>query len=170
MKHMNKKNPFKVPEGYMDSLKGRILEKVASEEVNFPKDEGFGVPENYFDSLGEKLKTRLPSGEPKVIKINSYRQFAYVASAVAAVFLLVFVLQYKGGESPGFDTLASAEIEQYLNTNVDALNTYELAEELGVDQLGMGEAWEENLEEENIIDYLDEEIDDLDDLNFELDE
>ena len=170
MKHMNKNNPFKTPEGYFDSLKDRLLDAVSSDDSGLPADDGFSVPENYFDSLNERIGKRLPDKSPKVIPLFGYKQVVYAVSAAAAVFLLVFGLQFRAADSPQFDTLASADIENYLQSYAGELNTYEIADELDVRDLGISDVMDENLEEENIIEYLDDEIDDLDDLNFEFDE
>lgn len=167
---MNKKNPFSTPKGYFDDLKDRLMDAVEAEETDFPADEGFAVPEGYFDSVGQNISKRMAGGDTKVIALRPYQNLLYAVSAAAAVVLLVFGLQYKPDVSPGFDTIASIEIIEYLSLESDELNSYDIGEELGLDDGVYNAVLDENLQDENIMDYLDESIDELDVLNFETDE
>lgn len=170
MKHMNKKDSFKTPEGYFDTLKDRLLDAVNSEDSEMPKDDGFAVPDGYFDTFNKRLSKKLSERTPKVVRLYPYKKLLYAVSAAAAVVLVVFALQYQPGETVGFDTLASTDIMDYLSTDAYDLDTFDLVAELEVNDIVINDVLDDNIEEENIIEYLDEEIDDLDDLNFEFDE
>lgn len=163
---MKKQNTFKTPEAYFDTLKDRLMEAVEQERAAFPDKEGFTVPEGYFDSVSEKVLKKAPRKNPIVVQLYPYKNIIYAVSSAAAVVLLVFGLQYQPSDSVSFDTLASAEIVDYLSYETADLNTYEI----GIDDEMYNEVLDENLEEENIMNYLDDSIDDLDDLNFEIDE
>lgn len=167
---MNKNNPFKTPEGYFDSLKDRLMDAASEQQADLPGKEGFKVPEGYFDNLKGELMGKVSKNEPKVVALFQYRKIFYATAAAAAVVLLVFGLQYRGETQPSFEDLASADIEHYLENNAADLNTYEIVSELGIEEIEFGDVMDNELEEENIIDYLDESIDDLEDLNFEYDE
>jgi hypothetical protein len=60
LKQVNQNNPFKVPEGYFDSLDERILSNIKLEELKKSLPEaGFTVPENYFEDLAGNIQARI---------------------------------------------------------------------------------------------------------------
>ncbi|MDH3697871.1 MAG: hypothetical protein OER83_04355 [Flavobacteriaceae bacterium] len=170
MKDWKKHKGFKTPEGYFDSLTDRILEKVGKESQSAPENEGFSTPDNYFESFNDKLKARMEPKETKVVQLRSYRRYWVAAASIAAIFLLVVVIPWGGTEESSFDTLASAEIEAYLDEGDLGLSSYELAEFIAEDALQEDAIMEMNIEDENIMEYLDDTIDDIDELNLDYDE
>ena len=170
MNDWKKHKGFKTPEGYFEGLTGKIMDKLSEEERPIPENEGFGVPEHYFDSLNERIKDRLEPKETKVVQLHSYRRYWIAAASIAAIFLLAVLIPWKGTETTSFDALASAEIEAYLDEGNVEFSSYELAEFIPEENLEESMMLEERVEEENIMDYLDDAIDDIDELNLEYDE
>jgi len=171
---MNKKNnkkDFKTPEGYFEGFTDKLLDKMSNMESNqddsfLPKKDGFTVPDGYFDSLNENLQNKLKEDTTKVITLNSRRKFYYyAAAAVAAIVLLTIGIQTSTSQEPTFDNLAKTEIEDYFENNELGMTTYEIAEVVPVDNLEIADILDNQLEEENIIDYLDNTIQNIEDLN-----
>ena len=165
----NEENNFKTPKGYFESfnerLMGRIREEEAAEKLSFlPKSDGFVVPEGYFQNLDQKISARLYN-QTKVISLKSYRKYFYGAVAAAAVFLVIFGLNFNTENPVAFEDLASAEIDAYLESTELDLSSYELAEMVPIDEIEINDVVEEQLESENILEYLDENIEDIDELN-----
>ena len=80
-----KKEGFRLPEGYLEGLTDRILERVAEDTSDLPDKEGFAVPEGYFDSLNERVRTNIAPGEdPKVVRLNPWKKYYLVAASIAA--------------------------------------------------------------------------------------
>ena len=57
------------------------------------------------------------------------------------------------------------EIEDYFESNDLGLSTYEIAEVIPVDDLEISDIIDNLLEDENIIDYLDDSIENFEELN-----
>jgi len=171
---MNKKNnkkDFKTPEGYFEGFTDRLLDKVSStdgnqEESILPEKEGFILPEGYFDSLNKKIQEKLDDEIPKVIALNKRRKYYYyAAAAVAAIVLLTIGIRTNSNEEYTFESLAKTEIEDYFEYNDLGLSTYEIAEVIPVDELEIADITDNQIEDENIIDYLDNSIDNIEELN-----
>ncbi|WP_420322933.1 hypothetical protein [Flagellimonas sp.] len=171
----DKENNFKTPEGYFDSFHDRLMDKINEQESGqsasmIPKSDGFAVPEGYFDHLTEEICSKVDGDQTKVISLKSYKKFYYGAAAVAAIFLLVFGLNWKTETPIAFDDLASAEIDAYFENTELNLSSYELAEVVAMDDLSFNDVLENQLEEENILEYLDENVEDIEDLNLDYDD
>ena len=166
-----KKEGFKVPEGYFEGLTDRILDRVKEKAPDLPKEEGFTLPEGYFDSLNERVQKRLSDSEnPGVIRMNPWKKYYFVAASIAALVVIVIGIRMSRSDDFTFSDLASTELENYLNETDLGLTSYELAEVLPVEELEVNDILDAGLNEENIIDYLDENVEDLDELNIEYDE
>lgn len=171
----NHKNKFKTPEGYFDSFHERLMDKIDQEEASpegsiIPKTDGFGVPKEYFKDLPEKILSKIDQKETKVVQLKSYKKFYYSAAAVAAIFLVIFGLTWETSTSIAFEDLASAEIDAYLDTTDLGFTSYELAEVVAVDEITFNDVLENQLEEEKILEYLDENVEDIEDLNLDYDD
>ncbi|MEP3209595.1 MAG: hypothetical protein ABJN95_10420 [Maribacter sp.] len=167
MKELNKNNPFKTPEGYFENFTDGLLDKLSEEKLNLPKDDGFAVPEDYFDGLHKNIQQRLDADETKVVQLHPYRKYYLAAASIAAIVLLFFGFNWNTPKELTFDDIASADIESYFESNELGLTTYEIAEVLPVDELEINEILENQFDEENVIDYLNENVDDIEDLNLE---
>ncbi|MEO9893134.1 hypothetical protein [Aurantibacter sp.] len=172
MKASNNNNGFKTPEDYFENLTGKLLSKITEEQSVLPKGDGFIAPEGYFDGLQENIlrKLDLEKEETKVIQLNPYRKYYFAAAAVAAAFILFFGLNFETESSPTFEELAASDIESYFENNDMELSSYELAEVMSFDELDISDILDNQLNDDHIIDYLDDNIDYLEELNLETDE
>jgi len=167
MEELNKKNPFKTPESYFENFSDGLLDKLSEEKLDLPKEDGFTIPENYFDALHENIQKKLNTEETKVVQLHPYRKYYAVAASIAAIVIVFLGFNWSTPEEVTFDDLASADIESYFESNELGLTTYEIAEVLPVDELEINDILENQFEEENVIEYLNENIDDIEDLNLE---
>ena len=170
MKKNQKNSGFKTPENYFESFNNRLKEHLEDKGSVLPRRDGLKVPEEYFDSVNEKINARLQEQPTKVIGLHTYRKYYYAAAAIAALFILVLGFQQIGQKELTFDTLASTDIEDYLNNTDLGLSSYEIAEVVVIDDKTINTILDEEILDENIMDYLDENVDDFDELNLELDE
>ena len=165
-----KNSGFKTPEGYFEGFTDDLLNKMSKETTSLPNKDGFKVPEGYFDNLNKTVLEKITEKESKVIRLNSYKKYLYVAASVAAILILVLSIQQKGKSSFTFDDLARTDIENYIEENELGLSSYELAEVLLTEEFEVNDILNGELDDENIIDYLEDNIDDFDELNLEIDE
>lgn len=171
----DEKDNFKTPEGYFDSFHDRLMDKINEQEMGteesiIPKSDGFTVPKDYFEQLPEKVISKIDQKQPKVIQLKSYKKIYYGAAAIAAIFLLVFGLNWKTDTPIAFEDLASAEIDAYFENTELEFSSYELAEVIAIDELTVNDVLENELEEDNILEYLDENVEDIEDLNLDYDD
>lgn len=167
MKNKNIKTDFKVPEEYFDSLTSRIMGKVAGEDNGLQDNDGFIVPEGYMDTFSDKVLQRLNEGETKVLPIPSYRKHYYAVASMAAVLLLFIGLLLNSDNDLTTPDLAESDIEQYFDLNGWEFTSYDLAEILPIRQIDLDEILEEKLDNEKVIDYLSNNIKDLEELNLD---
>jgi len=167
METFNKNNPFKTPEDYFEGFNEKLQSKLSEESTSLPKQEGFTIPHGYFDSLNGKILNKIEITEPKVVQLNPFKKYYYVAASIAAMVLLIFGLNWNTTEELSFETLAEADIESYFENNTFDLSAYEIAEVIPLDELEINDMLTNRLEDENIVDYLDENTDDFEELNLE---
>ena len=171
MNKNNDKKNFKTPEGYFEGFSNRLLDKMSNtnsdqESSLLPESDGFNLPDGYFDSLNKRIQDKLNEDTPKVIALNRSRKlYYYAAAAVAAIVLLAIGLRTNNTSDPTFESLAKTEIEAYIEYNDLGLTTYEIAEVIPVDELDVSDIMDDELDEENIIDYLDNSIENIEELN-----
>jgi len=170
MGEKRKNSGFKTPEGYFEGFTDDLLNKMSKEASSLPNKEGFKIPEGYFDNLNKEVLEKITEKESKVINLKSYRKYFYVAASVAAILLLVLGIQWRDQSSFTFDDLARTDIEMYLEDNELGLSSYELAEVLLTEEFEVNDILNSEVDDENIIDYLEDNIDDIDELNLEIDE
>ena len=166
-----KKEGFRVPDGYFEDLNKRLRDRLDQDTIDLPRDDGFKVPDGYFDNLSDKLNSRMAVvEEPKVIKLNPWKKYYFVAASVAAALVIIIGLRLGNNDDFTFSDLANAELESYFYDNDLDLTSYEMAEVLPVEEIEVNDILDNELNEENIIDYLDENVEDLYELNIEYDE
>jgi len=170
MGEKRKNSGFKTPKGYFEGFTDDLLNKMSKETSGLPNKDGFKVPEGYFDNLNKEVLEKVTEKESKVISLRSYRKYFYAAASVAAILLLVFSIQWRDKSSFTFDDLTRTDIEIYLEENELGMSSYELAEVLLTEELEVNDILNSELDDENIIDYLEDNIDDIDELNLEIDE
>ncbi|MBS9463812.1 hypothetical protein KIM67_15435 [Flagellimonas sp. 389] len=170
-----KKNTFNTPEGYFDSFHERLMDKIEDGEIkeaeaSIPKSDGFSIPKGYFNSFDQKVMDKVYQKTVKVIELKSYKKFYYGAAAIAAIFIMIFGITWNNEPKVDFADLASAEIDSYFDTTDFGLSSYEIAEIIEVEELEINDILETALDKENILDYLNENVDDIEDLNLEYDD
>ncbi|MGB5236734.1 MAG: hypothetical protein WBM43_07900 [Flavobacteriaceae bacterium] len=170
MGKINKKEGFKAPEGYFEGLSAEILSKLDSISSDLPKSDGFTTPEGYFDSLGKEVLTKDKTTETRVVRLKPYKKLFYTAASIAAAIVLIFGWQWQSDQSVDFGDIASGELQAYFEDDPSGLTSYEIAEVLAVEDLDLNDILERNLNDENIVDYLEDTIDNIDELNFNNDE
>lgn len=165
-----KKQDFKTPEGYFDSFTDKMRQKLSQEDIHLPSETGFKVPKDYFKNLNEKIVQKIDEDETKVIKLNPYKKYYYAVASIAAVLLVVFGLRLSQEDEFTFGDLANSDLETYLENNDIELSSYEIAEVISVEELEINDILENQINDENIMEYLDDTVDDVDELNIEFDE
>ncbi len=166
-----KKEGFRVPDGYFEGLNKRLANRLDQDDVDLPKDSGFAVPEDYFDSLESNLSSRMETGDKsRVIQLNPWKKYYFVAASIAALVIIVIGLRLGRTDDFTFSDLANTELESYFYDNDLELTSYEMAEVLGVEEIQVNDILDNALNEENTMDYLDENVEDLYELNIEYDE
>lgn len=171
MKATNKNSEFKIPDNYLENFNDALLDKIAAkEESNLPNKDGFAVPEGYFNTLHENITARLKDAPTKVIPLKSYKKYYYSAIAVAATLLLFIGINLNKTESYSMDDLAYTDIDAYIEYTDLNLSTYEIAEVIPVDNLDLNDMFETGLDEENVLDYLNDNLDNFNDLNLDTNE
>jgi len=166
-KKMSNKH-FKVPEGYFENFKDKLSERLAVDDVD--KKEGFTVPDGYFEDLNKKIQTNLEDTPSKVIRLFPKRHYYMVAAAIAAIVVMVLGWQWNNSTNLSIDNLAETDIENYFEDHEFGLSSYELAEVLPIENVEVSDILDTPINENLIIDYLDNEIDNLNELNLDDDE
>lgn len=168
-KKVTKTNPFTTPENYFDSFEESLRDKLAKEQSTIPKEEGFTVPSSYFDDLQNNLVNRLKveKAEPKVIQLIPIKKVVAIAASIAAIIILVFSINLGNEEDLNFTDLANSEIEAYFEDNELDLSTDEIAEVLPVETYEINDFVEPQLTEETLLDYLNENVEDFEELNLQ---
>lgn len=169
MKKFDKNNPFKTPEGYFDEFDGKLLDSLNAEPT-IPKKDGFSIPKGYLDDLNKNIHRKLDASEVKVITIKSYKKYYYAAASVAAIGMVVLGLNWNSSTGLDFEDIAHTEIETYFDENELGLSTYEIVEVLPIDELEISDILGNQFNEENMLDYLNDNLDNFEELNLEDDE
>ncbi|WP_108244605.1 hypothetical protein [Muricauda brasiliensis] len=169
----DKKNSFNTPEGYFESFNDRLMDKIKAEEAHenggiIPKTDGFAVPDGYFDQVESSILSKTSRKEVKVIPLISNRNFYYSVAAIAAIFILIFNITGNPTSEPiTFDDLANAEIEAYLENTEFEMTSYEIAEVVSLEEVELNDILVDDLEDDIILEYLDEYVDEIEELNLE---
>ena len=170
MKNDRNKEGFKVPEGYFENFEQRFSEKLEEPGAFLPGDDGFGIPAGYFETFNSRLSQHLNPGEPRVVRLYDYKKLFAAAASIAALIALVVMLPMKDDPQPSFDSLAGTDIVDYMQFDELDLTDAEIAQLIPVDELELNDMLEDRLEDEQIIEYLDNSVDDYEDLNIDIDE
>lgn len=165
----NHKDKFKAPEGYFESFNERLMNKIVKEESIIPSSDGFSVPKDYFDNIS----TSIPNyTETKVIGLNSYRKYYAVAATIAVLMALTLFFTQNKETEYGFEDLASAELDAYFLNNDMDLSSDDLAQVVNIEEITMLDIIESEdpLGSEMILEYLDENVDEIEELNLDYEE
>jgi hypothetical protein len=147
---------FKAPDDYFQDFEERLFSKL--KEAELPKKHGFDVPDGYFEDLEERILQNVTQEKTvKVIPLLKRKTFIYAVS-VAALAALVFSIFTKNTD--GEILLQIADIEAYINADAMDLDSYDIAQLLSDDELDNLAFENEIFSQENIEDYLIENLDD----------
>jgi len=170
MKQRQHKSGFTVPEGYFEGFKERLRSTLGDKEVHLPKSDGFSVPDGYFAGLNDRLSNQVVLSGQKVIALHA-RKYWVAAAAIAAIAVLFFMLPpAKSTDTMSFDDLAGIDIADYMLDNDLELTDNEIAQLLPIEDLEINDILNSRLRDENIMDYLDDSMDELDEFNFDINE
>ncbi len=170
MKELNNKNPFKTPEEYFEGFSERLMKRLPEKGTNVPEKDGFVVPDSYFEGVHKNIIQKLEAEETKVIQLHPYKKLYYAAAAIAAVVLVVLQLDQNTSKEITFESIANSDIENYFEVNSLEFSTYEIAELVPVDELEIRDILSNELNEEMILNYLDNNTENFEELNMEYDE
>jgi hypothetical protein len=171
MKASDKNNPFKTPDSYFDKFSDILSKRLREENIEIPKEDGFILPEGYLEDLHSNIQKKLEYKENKVVPLNPYKTYYLIAASIAALVLFVFGLNWNTGqEIPSWDDIANTDIENYFDNNYVGLTSLEIAEVMSIEDLEITDFLNSELSEEHIVDYLNDYIDDFEELNLEEDE
>ncbi|MEM9141778.1 MAG: hypothetical protein AAGA86_02250 [Bacteroidota bacterium] len=168
---MKKEPDFKMPRGYLEGFNSDLLKRLEENQgITIPKNDGLGIPEGYLEGFNERLKEKLETQEIKVVSLPAWRNYFYAAASIAAAILVFLGINGYPGNQFTYGDLAQADIESYFDDNDFGLSSYELAETLALEDMEGNDILEEALEEQNIMEYLDDNLDDFEELNMTIDE
>lgn len=109
-------NEFKVPEGYFDRSRERLMKSIQSEE--------FKVPENYFDSSKKAILTKVAMQAEEPTTRGRIVRMVFLVASAAAVLVLGIVL-FKNDPQPATREPSFAELIQ--QTELDESLVFEEA-------------------------------------------
>src|SRR5690606_59166 len=142
MSHLDnhsKKNSFRVPETYFDTLDDKLSDSAYLESIK-EKSSGFKVSESYFDDFEHSViaKVKTLYKPTKVVALNRTEAIQYIA-AVAAVVLVVFsIFNFSNVDStPNLETIDNALISQYVEQGFVEFSDAELEQYFSMDELNI---------------------------------
>ena len=168
-KNKSNKN-FNLPEDYFEGFTDRLLDKISNMEAEqseslLPKSDGFKVPDGYFENFTFDQGREVIEKKSKVFRLWPIKASYLAAASVAAILLMTLGIQLTATQEYSFEELAENEYETYFESHQLDLTTYEIAEVIPVDDLDIIDILDTQLNNEIIIDYLDESIDTIEELN-----
>ncbi len=170
MEKLNNKNPFKTPEGYFEDISKGLTKRLSEKGIDIPENEGFIVPNSYFEDVHENILKKLDAEEAKVIQLHPYKKLYYAAASIAAVAMVVLFLNQNTSKAITFEDIANSDIENYFEDNDLDFSTYEIAEVVPVDDLEIGDILSNELNQDMILNYLDNNTENFEELNMDYDE
>lgn len=148
---LDKRNPFKVPDGYFDTLRNRTLDAMDQKPILSES-----TPDGYFDNLADIVLEKAQAG--KEVKIIPFYKSRWLA--IAASFLVLFGAGYLITTQPQIEAandefaleIEAEEALDYLMENdnlyLSDLLTFDLyEEELNLEDSGITDLDDYNLEE-----------------------
>lgn len=111
--------PFKVPDGYFDSLTPKITKKINAVSS---RDGVFLVPDNYFITLPKNIGINFPFA----VEVKRKRQKRIRILHAAVIAILLYLNFWNVKPTPDYDLIQYAE--EYYTYEADAYETASLAE------------------------------------------
>lgn len=168
MKKIPENAGFKVPDNYFENIKADQLAEKAN-MPSLPKDDGMRVPSGYFESFRVPLPPEVREETTRILRPRRQTWFLAAASVSILVLLGISMLRVKYA-SPTFDQLAQSEIENYLADKELDMSDLEFSELIPVEGFEINDVVQIHLQNENILEYLDNSMEDPEDLNLVTDE
>lgn len=166
--HNKKNSGFKTPKDYFESFENRLFEKINDGTVDFPKEEGYKVPEGYFTSFEDRLFDTIAKEEEKtvpVISINRKRKItSYLVYAAATILLFIAIFGINSGGTDPFSTVTDAEVNEFIDNDLLAMNEYEMLSIFAEDDIEVSEVADLQFDTNDVIDYLENNMDSYDDI------
>lgn len=106
-----KKGVYKTSQNYFENIEDIVLTKLKAQSLT--KDHINSVPDRYFDSIENKVFEKLNS-KPKIKSIKNISKYL-APIAIAASFLIIFLINNNSTSQITFESLAATEIEEFIN-------------------------------------------------------
>lgn len=151
---------FKTPDDYFDQFEDVLLDQIKLEEHS--KETGFGVPDGYFDDVEVSLfrKLEVEQATTGVVPLFSKKTWTY-ALAIAASLALLITLALPGIKgATDAEELPLADIENYLQEDKLDWDSYDVAAMMTDEELNSLSMESDLFNDENLENYLLENIDD----------
>ena len=164
-------NPFTVPEGYFGGLKEDVFRMIDTGLADEVGKQAFSVPDDYFEKLTTDIMDRIED-EGNVIDLNAHRRREHfsvrrwtVMAASVAIFLLLGVLSARffingGNDIPEF-AITQEDAYEYIEDNWSEFESEDLFALVDFSDKDISHDMTDGLEEE-LQQYLEEHIDELD--------
>lgn len=151
---------FKTPDGYFDQFEDALFDQLKLEGM--PKETGMTAPDGYFDSVEAAIFSKLEDTEksPKVISLFNKKTITYAVAIAAALALIITLALPAINGSTEVEELPLADIESYLQNDKLDWDSYDVAAMMTDEELNSLSMETDLFNEENLEDYLLENIDD----------
>lgn len=145
------KEGFSVPASYLKEVENNVLKKLGKEKIQ--KETGHKIPKAYFETIEDRVIAKLKDEKP-VAKVIDFRSILLkrIIPFAAAASLLLFLVLNSNHEDISLDNVATTEIEQWIDNDLIALDSYEIAEVYSDVELDNQDIFAD----EEIMDYLDD--------------
>jgi hypothetical protein len=139
---------FKLPENYFEEIEDVILTKIKAKQLK--NKDSFELPDHYFDTIEDRVLNKVKT--PKAV-FSIKRVATYIAPiAIAASLLLIFILN-TNQKTITFDSLATSEIEQFIDNGFVDINSESLALAFSSVEIPTN-IMSAPISEEEVLDYL----------------
>lgn len=165
MSKQNKHDGFKAPQGYFEEFNDDLVQRLEREDLDLSGGDGFKVPKGYFNEFNARLLLKIKTEGPRTIPLFPHKKWLYASVAAVAALLLILALQWNRTETYTFEGLAVSDMNSYFEVHDYGLTTYEMAEIVPVDQLEVHDMVQTPLKEENVIEYLNNNLNIFEELN-----
>jgi len=150
---------FKLPNNYFDGIEDLVLAKTKFKSIK--NKHTYNLPNHYFDNLEDRVLSKIKTQKT----IFSIKKLAtYVAPlAIAASLLFIFILN-NNQKTVTFDSLATSEIEQFIDNGFVDIDSQSLAIAFSTVEISSN-ILNTSFTEDEVLDYLSNE--DLDPIIYE---
>lgn len=129
-----KNSGFKVPDQYFENFEKQLSNALDDEKENgflLSKVEktGYKVPDQYFETFEDILLTKIKEKKKttKVISIATIKKLMYISGVAAMIVLAIILRNPKETNAPDFESIAIADIQEYIISNHVEMSDDELA-------------------------------------------